>query len=68
MVKRMFQSARPVKGATKAMDSTKTKEKVSIRAPREGRDKPVTGRKPDYEVFQSARPVKGATRSEWASS
>ena len=41
--KQMFQSTRPVRGATRSGTATRTNHKVSIHAPRAGRDRDVGG-------------------------
>ena len=58
----MFQSTRPVKGATCGHTSMTPHVCVSIHAPREGRDFPSLVEWPESTLmFQSTRPVKGAT-------
>ena len=56
-----FQSTRPVKGATGADDHGGSSHRVSIHAPREGRDANTASTSPYFARFQSTRPVKGAT-------
>ena len=56
-----FQSTRPVKGATYYPCWPPDGRRVSIHAPREGRDLPVSESSADTKRFQSTRPVKGAT-------
>ena len=64
----MFQSARPVKGATVVEPYYIVQATVSIRAPREGRDYQEGMYKLAVKKFQSARPVKGATAdTKWQS-
>ena len=58
-----FQSTRPVKGATRCSNIHPRHRLVSIHAPREGRDRPITSRRIGPAGFQSTRPVKGATLS-----
>ena len=58
----MFQSTRPVKGATGGHGYSNTMPLVSIHAPREGRDVPQVPINTWLGAFQSTRPVKGATR------
>jgi len=57
-----FQSARPVRGATRNRPNPARNPRVSIRAPRAGRDV-GKGSARHRDRFQSARPVRGATRT-----
>ena len=57
----VFQSTRPVKGATGAAAHRAAPLRVSIHAPREGRDERGLERVSMSDWFQSTRPVKGAT-------
>ena len=57
-----FQSTRPVWGATKPPERRgRHGEKISIHAPRVGRDLPLPSVTFSYPEFQSTRPVWGAT-------
>ena len=56
-----FQSTRPVKGATGALKERDAARRVSIHAPREGRDSDPARVARAGAEFQSTRPVKGAT-------
>ena len=57
----IFQSTRPVRGATPPRYYDKLYDVISIHAPRAGRDL-VRYYGPDYDnLFQSTRPVRGAT-------
>ena len=56
-----FQSTRPVKGATSARACSPAPCRVSIHAPREGRDFRWYALGIRQGAFQSTRPVKGAT-------
>ncbi len=58
-----FQSTRPVWGATAAWESWVAYRRVSIHAPRVGRDTAPVIAMPRPSAFQSTRPVWGATRS-----
>ena len=58
----LFQSTRPVRGATSTHIAALQQEIISIHAPRAGRDRKFST---CYTVtcrFQSTRPVRGATR------
>ena len=57
----LFQSTRPVKGATLRAAMGDDELWVSIHAPREGRDLPSCADGQIAAWFQSTRPVKGAT-------
>ena len=57
----VFQSTRPVKGATGLADDVADLYIVSIHAPREGRDPYMRTQAARGGRFQSTRPVKGAT-------
>ncbi len=59
----IFQSTRPVWGATLAKDSTRFAVLISIHAPRVGRDKLLLCSPIAPRIFQSTRPVWGATGS-----
>ena len=56
-----FQSTRPVKGATRGALAFPYGRRVSIHAPREGRDQAMLKDLLSTLEFQSTRPVKGAT-------
>ena len=58
----MFQSTRPVRGATHTMIVWFYIGNVSIHAPRAGRDPWYKRKGGSKEMFQSTRPVRGATR------
>jgi len=61
-VELMFQSTRPVRGATSKAREWYATDPVSIHAPREGRDI-NDGRDAGVGLrFQSTRPVRGATK------
>ena len=57
----LFQSTRPVKGATAGGEEIAYAPRVSIHAPREGRDMASSWLPTLPTMFQSTRPVKGAT-------
>ena len=57
----MFQSTRPVRGATIHLKLTRKYEIVSIHAPRAGRDFMLCKPSAFITEFQSTRPVRGAT-------
>ena len=57
----MFQSTRPVRGATSRSAALQLSLEVSIHAPRTGRDVHAPGNRNSGEMFQSTRPVRGAT-------
>ena len=57
----IFQSTRPVRGATTGADFFGTLREISIHAPREGRDLNVLDALRGLLIFQSTRPVRGAT-------
>ena len=57
----LFQSTRPVKGATRWQHRLRHHRAVSIHAPREGRDGGTRPSRTAFSAFQSTRPVKGAT-------
>ena len=59
--KALFQSTRPVKGATCQRHRGCGLRGVSIHAPREGRDLGISMDFLSENAFQSTRPVKGAT-------
>ena len=56
-----FQSSRPVRGATLVADGIDAAGKISILAPRAGRDSNLASEAIIGGVFQSSRPVRGAT-------
>ena len=56
-----FQSTRPAWGATRLLKKYLTRRRISIHAPRMGRDTSVTGSSGDCSKFQSTRPAWGAT-------
>ena len=57
----MFQSTRPVWGATRYILEYKSGIEVSIHAPRVGRDMVSTPSVSVVVMFQSTRPMRGAT-------
>ena len=57
----LFQSTRPVWGATGLPNIKSTQAYVSIHAPRVGRDQEQTQDTAALRAFQSTRPVWGAT-------
>ena len=57
----MFQSTRPVRGATVSGVAATSENDVSIHAPRAGRDGSCGSRRRGDPRFQSTRPVRGAT-------
>ena len=57
----VFQSTRPARGATKAYLQSRAARRISIHAPREGRDQANANRFLVKIVFQSTRPARGAT-------
>ena len=57
-----FQSTRPVRGATRSSPFSMGTVRVSIHAPRAGRDRAVRDKRL-RKLFQSTRPVRGATSS-----
>ena len=57
----MFQSTRPVRGATQTNQGKLAQEAVSIHAPRAGRDAHRAANQVLRRMFQSTRPVRGAT-------
>ena len=57
----MFQSTRPVRGATKQFAHFLIRQRVSIHAPRAGRDYEIKYLNNIDYAFQSTRPVRGAT-------
>ena len=60
-----FQSTRPVRGATAAGEAVLALDRISIHAPRAGRD-PVWAVNTLTSIpFQSTRPVRGATGITW---
>mgnify|MGYP005968291737 CR=1 FL=1 len=60
--KQKFQSTRPARGATHSNRDFKTMPRISIHAPREGRDAEHGIEADDSMKFQSTRPARGATR------
>ena len=56
-----FQSTRPARGATKARTGLPSTERVSIHAPRTGRDRHMPHLPNIPGEFQSTRPARGAT-------
>ena len=60
-VSALFQSTRPVWGATLIAAIYDFLIAVSIHAPRVGRDMALLSRKTEKAMFQSTRPVRGAT-------
>ena len=59
----IFQSTRPVRGATKAFNQANAEANISIHAPRAGRDSASMTHFFASPLFQSTRPVRGATFS-----
>ena len=57
----LFQSTRPVRGATPMIPNKPVGDKISIHAPRAGRDLGSSALIPSLSRFQSTRPVRGAT-------
>ena len=57
----VFQSTRPVRGATRRTDKRSHHRCVSIHAPRAGRDEQALSESARDLEFQSTRPVRGAT-------
>ncbi len=57
----LFQSTRPVRGATAAHELLRGGVAVSIHAPRAGRDGGIVTFVTQLPMFQSTRPVRGAT-------
>ena len=58
-----FQSTRPARGATFSDDTSKAERiRISIHAPREGRDIGFLVTNAEKRVFQSTRPARGATQ------
>ena len=60
-VELIFQSTRPVWGATQEITEVQTSPRISIHAPRVGRDAPYLSEDRCSGKFQSTRPVWGAT-------
>ena len=60
----VFQSTRPARGATMCSEGRWEEVKVSIHAPRTGRDYPVISNVRYQLQFQSTRPARGATLKE----
>ena len=58
-----FQSTRPARGATGAINTLPKLRGVSIHAPRTGRDNVSWACVPYMPLFQSTRPARGATSS-----
>ena len=56
-----FQSTRPARGATRARYGFCLHERISIHAPREGRDLIDADTAAAFAEFQSTRPARGAT-------
>ena len=59
----VFQSTRPVRGATHPIYAVRIGTKISIHAPRAGRDRLLIPTSCETLRFQSTRPVRGATAS-----
>ena len=57
----VFQSTRPARGATRFRAAYGRHVKISIHAPREGRDSNASIMATSLAVFQSTRPARGAT-------
>ena len=60
----IFQSTRPVRGATQMASAIQETEPISIHAPRAGRDVICVSSVLCFLLFQSTRPVRGATEPE----
>ena len=60
-IAKLFQSARPVRGATRYMIIVIRKGTISIHAPRAGRDEGHLDPAQLEEIFQSTHPSRGAT-------
>ena len=60
----LFQSTRPVRGATPVESTVAEGDRVSIHAPRAGRDVEELLVTTPVKKFQSTRPVRGATTAE----
>ena len=58
----IFQSTRPVRGATQAAGAEGLGQTISIHAPRAGRDCFTSSGSFSAGIFQSTRPVRGATQ------
>ena len=61
-ITRRFQSTRPVRGATEATEGLLAAVRISIHAPRAGRDTAMSNIVQGISQFQSTRPVRGATQ------
>ena len=59
--RKIFQSTRPVRGATSQKRKSRPVSPISIHAPRAGRDARQAPPAARYNRFQSTRPVRGAT-------
>ena len=57
----LFQSTRPMRGATQTAPEPGSRQRISIHAPRAGRDSRYSADSGCAGVFQSTRPVRGAT-------
>ena len=62
----LFQSTRPLRGATDFSPMLFRMAPISIHAPLAGRDTPNTGDPEHHVQFQSTRPLRGATFPYWA--
>ena len=60
----IFQSTRPIRGATMGCTTICKKFDISIHAPHTGRDQDGDVQAAIKEIFQSTRPIRGATRSD----
>ena len=58
---RVFQSTRPLRGATQCREDHVHDPAISIHAPLAGRDSRQAARALAYRLFQSTRPLRGAT-------
>ena len=58
----LFQSTRPLRGATISFVGSCVSTSISIHAPLAGRDKRVADAATSTDVFQSTRPLRGATK------
>ena len=57
----LFQSTRPIRGATPPFLHKKRRVPISIHAPHTGRDRNRTKKACKIKIFQSTRPIRGAT-------
>ena len=57
----LFQSTRPIRGATESRQSAALIQSISIHAPHTGRDVVAWRNTGEFAAFQSTRPIRGAT-------